>query len=480
MSFVIKNKRTQQQLLAKTTKNKKFNAAQTVVAAVLSSPAKANDLNPKLVIEQVLIDQLKAAKRRVRKPGKNHLANVIKCLQIVGPVAPVLIDGDNHIVDGHVVVDALKALDATHVNVVRLDHLNDDQLKIVRIALNRLAEGSVWELEELRIDLQHLDQVGYDLTGTGFSLPELDIILQEPNCSDAQAEAEENLEPPTTPVSRLGDLWCLEKHRLLCGNSVEQESYVAVLGTRKADACFTDCPWNLAGKTISSQHGDFKMGSGEMTDEAFQAFCDTFTHLIAEHLKDGAVLYSCIDWRSCGRIEEAGRKAGLKHINTVVWNKGSGSMGGLYRSQHEFVPVFLKGTKTKTNNVELGKHGRDRTNVWSYPGANKPGSSAAKALKDHPTPKPVEMVADALLDVTKPGELVIDPFVGSGTSLLAAQRTGRIAAGIDLDPAYLDVCIRRWEEMTGKHAVHASTGKTFAEVAALRDIELQGETDDAE
>ncbi len=185
-------------------------------------------------------------------------------------------------------------------------------------------------------------------------------------------------------------------------------------------------------------------------------------------MKDGGVAYVCIDWRNCSQIISSAEKAGLTHINTAVWNKGSGGMGGLYRSAHELIPVFCKGASPKTNNVKLGAHGRDRTNVWNYPGANQKGSSAAKAVKDHPTPKPVEMVHDAILDVTNRGEVVLDPFLGSGTTLLAAERSGRKACGIELDPRYVDVCIRRWEEMTGKAAIHAEMGRTFAEVAEAR------------
>ncbi len=251
------------------------------------------------------------------------------------------------------------------------------------------------------------------------------------------------------------------------------DSYDKVLGPEKAAACFTDCPWNLPIEGFVSglgekKHKDFKMAAGEMSPEAFQEFVDTFSRLIAEYLEDGGVVYSCIDWRSHDRIVAGGKRAGLTHINTLVWNKGSGGMGGLYRSAHELIPLLCKGKTPKTNNVELGRHGRDRTNVWSYPGANKPGSSAAQALKHHPTPKPVELVEDALLDVTNRGELVLDPFMGSGTTLLAAERSGRLAAGIELDPTYVDVCIRRWQDMSGLDAVNAATRQTFNETAAVK------------
>lgn len=482
MGFVIKNKSTQKQLISRTSARRHGLASKTVLVATLSAPAIVNDLVPDLTIVRKSIHQLKPAKRRIRKAGKNQLDGIIKCLKSVGQVAPVIIDGDGRVVDGHVVVDALKALNETHVNCVCLDHLTDDQLKIVQIALNKHAEGSTWELEELRPMLEELQLVGYDLTSTGFTLPELDIILQ-PQETEVPPETEELLKPPAAPVTEAGDLWELGKHRLLCGDALDERSYARVLGMRKADASFTDCPWNLPASTISSTHKDFKMAAGEMSDEAFQTFLDTFTALIANALEEGGVLFSCIDWRSADRVVAAGRNAGLSYVNMAVWNKGVGGMGGLYRSAHELIPIFCKGESPKTNNIELGKHGRDRTNVFSYPGGNRPGSSAGKVLKDHPTPKPVEMVEDAILDVTSRGELVLDPFMGSGTTLLAAQRSGRIAAGIEIEPAYVDVCIRRWEQMTGMQAVHAETERTFAEMAAMRigeDLSEEGGTDNDE
>jgi DNA modification methylase len=307
---------------------------------------------------------------------------------------------------------------------------------------------------------------------TGFSLPEVDIVMQ-PEPEGFPLETDELPQSPAEPVSRNGDLWMLDEHRLLCGDALDERSYALVLGLQKADACFTDPPWNIPIEGFvsglgSTKHKDFKMAAGEMTEAAFQEFVDAFSFLISHNLEDGGIVYSCIDWRSHDKIVLGGKRAGLCHVNTVIWNKGSGGMGGLYRSAHELIPVFCKGKSPKTNNVELGRHGRDRTNVWSYSGANRLGSSAAKALKHHPTPKPVEMVEDALLDVSARGELVLDPFMGSGTTLLAAERSHRIAAGIELDPAYVDVCIRRWQEMTGKAAVLADSHLTFEEIATSR------------
>ena len=475
MSLSIKRKQTQKQLLTKSSAAKKFHQDQTVLAATLSSPALVNDLVPELKLVSEPIKELKSAKRRVRKATKRHLASIIKSIEMAGQVLPILIDRERRIVDGHVVVEALKSLGETYVTVVCLDHLNENQIKFLQVALNKLSEGSEWDLEELKPMFEELELVGFDLTATGFTLPEIDIITQ-PKPEENQSEADELIEPPAKPVTRPGDLWELNGHRLLCGDALDARSYAAVLGMRKADASFTDCPWNLAGKQISSKHGDFKMAAGEMSEEAFQEFVDSFTALIAEFLEEGGVLYSCIDWRSHDKVVTAGKRAGLRHINTIVWSKGSGGMGGLYRSAHELIPTFVKGKSPKANNVQLGRHGRDRTNVWSYPGATTPGSSAAKANKHHPTPKPIEMVEDAILDVTSRGELVLDPFMGSGTTLLAAERARRTTAGIEIDPAYVDVCIRRWEELTGADAIHVQSGSTFKQLAERpADEEFEGE-----
>ena len=471
VSFEIRRRGTQRQLIEKSGIRRSGFAASTAIASAAATPRAINDLLPEQTVVRRAISSLKPPKRGLRKAGKGLIEGIIKSLNAVGQIAPVLIDKEGRVVDGQTVVMAAKKMGMTHVNCVCLENLNDEQIAFARIALNKLGEGSSWELEELRPALEELQLVGFDLSGTGFTLAELDIILQ-PEPHALAEESDELLSPPDLPVSRPGDLWRLGDHVLLCGDALEARSYAMVLGSRLVDAVFTDCPWNIPiagfvsglGKT---KHKDFKMAAGEMSDDAFQEFVDVFTQHCTDHLEDGGVFFSCIDWRSSHRIHAGAAKAGLTHLNTAVWNKGSGGMGGLYRSAHEFIHVLCKGKSPKTNNILLGTHGRDRTNVWSYPGANRGGSSAGKALKHHPTPKPVDMVEDAILDVTLRGELLLDPFMGSGTTLLAAERSGRLAVGIEIDPAYVDVCIRRWEEMTGKSAAN-DEGIAFQDMAALR------------
>lgn len=470
MPFEIKMKQLKTELSTKTRTRKKQLETKVSTDALITGASK--DLLAPMLLEKRSIDTIKPPKKRVRKSEEAQLQRVVRSLREFKQVLPVIIDADGHIIHGTIVYEAMKRLGQTHVWCVQLDHLDEMEAQALGVALNRIGETGEWDiaaLGELLIDLDGLD---FSLCALGFSEPELDILMNPP--APAGLEAEEAVpEPPKIPVSVLGDLWLLGDNRLLCGDALDPESYKLVLAGNLAHAVFTDCPWNIKIEGFVSglgavKHKDFKMAAGEMSKAQFAEFCDSFNLLCAHSLLDGGVLFSCIDWRSIDQITASARKAGFRHINTAVWNKGSGALGGLYRSAFELIAILCKGEIPAVNNVALGKHGRDRTNVWSYPGANRKGSSANKALKDHPTPKPVEMVADAILDVTHKGQIVLDPFLGSGTTLLAAERTKRLARGIEIDPAYVDVCITRWETLTGCAAIHADSGLTFAETATLR------------
>lgn len=436
-----------------------------------------NNLLPDMILERRTIASLRAATKRARKSDPAQLERVMKSIRSLRQSMPVLIDQSGRIINGHIIATAMKALGETEVLCVVIDHLGEDEKDLLHVALNRIAECGEWDMEELGSLLVNLDEIDMDLSCTGFSLPELDILMTPPVSSESTDE-EEVPELPILPVSSLGDLWLLHEHRLLCGDATVPENYALVLDGELAHAIFTDCPWNIPIEGFVSglgkkKHKNFKMGAGEWSVEEFTAFTDGFSQLCADHLRPGGVLFSCIDWRSVEQIISSGGKAGLKLINLAVWNKGSGGMGSYLRSAHELIPIFCKGDKPALNNVELGKHGRYRSNVWNYPGANRRGSSASEALKHHPTPKPIEMVGDALLDVTRRGDIVFDPFLGSGTTLLAAEKCGRKARAIELDPAYVDVCIRRWEDLTGKQAIHLDTGLSFQEITAERSAALE-------
>lgn len=433
-----------------------------------------NDPTPKLRSERWPIDRLKGADRRARRTSPAQLERVTRSVSSFGFLKPVIIAADGKIIDGHILVEVAQGMGLPDIECVIIDHLSPNELRLARIALNRIQETGEWDLDELSIEFEELKIGDLDIDLTGFDPGELDLILdQEP----ALASIDECVsERPRVPVSEPGDLWLLDGHSLLCGDALDSGSYKRLLDGRTIDGVFSDPPYNIKIEGVVSglgrtRHKDFAMGVGEMSDDQFRIFLGNYLQRCREHASPGAVIFACMDWRQVDLLMLAGRDAGLHRINKAIWNKGTGGMGSLYRSAYEEIVVFCTEASPATNNVLLGKNGRNRTNVWTYPGANQKGSSAGKALGDHPTPKPVELVADALQDVTKRGDLVFDPFMGSGTTLIAAEATGRIACGIDLDPGYVDVTIARWQQMTGKQAVHQASGKSFEELGQERSNE---------
>ncbi|MEP5937325.1 MAG: DNA modification methylase [Erythrobacter sp.] len=457
--------------LAEKTKAAKIKSSHAVSMTSIAASAQSGLLCP-MKLERRTIASLNGLKKRVRKSERAQIERVAQSLSTLKQSAPVLIDQSGEIINGHIVVKALEQLGETEVWCAVIEHLDENERSLLHVAINRIGETGAFDIEALGDLCIDLDALGFDLGVTGFSLPELDIILA-PGEGDPTNESEALIALPDQPVSRIGDLWIMGDHRLYCGDATDVSAYQAVLQDELADVIFTDCPWNIpiegfvsgAGKI---KHPDFVQGAGEMSEEEFIGFCSDFHELGANHLSDGGVFFSCIDWRSAHIIVAAGLANELRHINTAVWNKGHGGMGAPYRSAHELVVVFSKGKKLAVNNVELGKHGRDRTNVWTYPGANRPGSSANNALSLHPTAKPVEMVRDALLDVSNRKAIVLDMFMGSGTTILAAETSGRFARGIELDPKYVDVIINRWELATGKKAIHHETGVSLSALAEAR------------
>jgi DNA modification methylase len=306
------------------------------------------------------------------------------------------------------------------------------------------------------------------------------VIGGAPDATAAETETVEEPDPVAPTVARTGDLWILGPHRIFCGNALEANSYDVVLDGDCARMVFADPPFNVPvnGHVRSGnagQHREFAMASGEMTDGEFRAFLKAFVAHAMTALPDGGIAMVCMDWRHVEELIAAGKGCGLELINLCVWNKTNGGMGSLYRSKHELVCVFRKPGAPHINNVELGRHGRNRTNVWDYAGVNSFGKGRAADLVDHPTVKPIALVADAIMDVTHRGDVVLDCFGGSGSTLLAAEKTGRKARLIELDPAYVDVAIRRWQEMTGKDAIHAASGQAFEERAKAELAETESE-----
>ena len=430
-----------------------------------------NDPLPTLLFETAAIAELRSTGHEVRKLDQKHVEAIARSITSHGFCVPILISG-NLVVDGQARIAAATQLGIREVPAIQCQHLDEIQIRTLRLASNRLGEKGEWDLDQLKVEFEELIEFGADLDDTGFSLEEADIILADP--IDPETPGEDDLpEPPAIPTTKVGDIWSLGKHRIICGDALNEGAFGALMGDEKADAVFTDPPYNVRikgnvsglGKKV---HDEFVMGSGELTRDGFRDLLLRSITLQSKCLREGSVLFVFMDWRSISLLFDVGETAGLTLINLVVWYKHSGGMGAMYRSAHELIAVFCKGEAPHTNNVALGKNGRDRQNVWCAPGANRPGSSANAMLQHHATPKPVELICDAILDVTSRGETVIDSFLGSGTTLIAAEKTGRICCGIELEPRFVDVSIRRWQEYSGQRAVLIATGESFDEVTVRR------------
>lgn len=425
-------------------------------------------------IEQTPISDLKPYPNNVHTHSDKSIGRLADSISEFGFVVPAIIDSENSVIAGHGRIEAAKRLMLNTIPTICADHLTPAQVKAFRIADNKLAELSDWNEDALRIELGELmdlslaGELEFSLDITGFEIPEIDIIIGGAGEETAEdAETVETPDPAKPVVTRPGDLWLLGDHKILCGNSLETQSYQRVLDGEPCGMVFTDPPYNVPvnGHVRSGNGGDhreFAMASGEMTDSEFRAFLADVTAQLFNQLTDGGIGMACMDWRHIEELIAAGKAAGFELINLCIWNKSNGGMGSLYRSKHEMVAVFKKPGAAHINNVELGKHGRNRTNVWDYAGVNTFGAGRKADLVDHPTVKPTALVADALMDVSHRGDVVLDAFGGSGATLLAAEKTGRRARLIELDPAYVDVAIRRWQELTGKDAVLAATDETFA------------------
>lgn len=413
-----------------------------------------------LQIDYLSLNELREYNRKLRKPSKKQLQKTVQFLDKFGFVAPIVIDQENTIIIGEPFYNAAKELNYEQVPIVYISNLSETDIRTLRIAYDRLAEEAKWDKEALRLEFEELQILlpEIDLTLTAFDMPEIEAIFN----FDIQADTDSHNNIPQIDEEnariKLGDLYQLGDHLLYCGDSLEGESYETLLGAEKVDMVFTDAPYNVkidghVGNAGSVQHREFKMASGEMSVDEFTVFLTKAHYQMAETCRDGAILFSCMDWRHIEEMMTACRKNKLEFKNLCVWAKDNGGMGSLYRSQHELIFVFKKGTAKHVNNVELGQHGRYRTNVWNYPGVNSFSGNRMSELKMHPTVKPVAMVVDAILDCSNKGDIILDPFGGSGTTLIAAEKTKRKARLIELDPLYCDVILKRWEEMTGQKAI---------------------------
>lgn len=430
------------------------------------------------------VSALKPYPGNARTHSNKQIRQIAKSIKQFGFTTPVLIDDFDQIIAGHGRVRAAELLGLDEVPTIRLDYLSDAEQQAYIIADNRLAELAGWDREILAIELQNLTALNldFDVEVTGFDTGEIDLLIEglETASDEDEADALPPADEPKPPVSRLGDLWLLGPHRLLCGDATSAADYGRLLDGHQAQMVFTDPPYNVPvdGHVCGLgqvSHEDFAMAAGEMSEAEFTDFLKTVFQHLAAHSLDGALHYIFMDWRHLFEVLSAGRSAYSELKNLCVWNKTNGGMGSLYRSKHELVLVFKKGTAPNINNVELGRHGRYRSNVWDYAGINALGKARHDRLSMHPTVKPVALVTDAIRDASKRGGLVLDPFAGSGTTLIAAEKTGRHTAVLELEPRYVDLIVARWQTLTGEHATHADTGVVFE---AVNEHRRRGESGD--
>jgi DNA modification methylase len=434
-------------------------------------------------VVQTPIDTLRPAKANARVHSKKQLKQIARSIQRYGFNAPVLIGDDREIIAGHGRVEAAKLLGLDTVPTICLAHLNEIERRAYLIADNKIALNAGWDQDLLAGEMQVLIDHGFDIADTGFSIAEADILLEEANdaapVSKRKAEAEDRI-PDVDPlaVTRMGDVWQLGRHRLICGDARDVNAYAALLNGEEVDLIFTDPPYNVKiDRNVSGKgaaiHREFAFASGEMNDGEFAHFLAQSLGAAASRCRDGAIAFVCMDWRHMGELLEAGRHVFAEMKNLCVWNKPAGGLGSCYRSKHELVFMFKVGTAEHVNTFGLGGDGRYRTNVWDYAGNSSINATRMEELAMHPTVKPVAMIKDAILDCTHRGHIVLDCFAGSGSTLVAAHKVGRVARLIEYDPLYCDVIIRRFEKLTGKQAILEATGHSFEDTQDLREAEAQ-------
>src|SRR6266516_3059557 len=431
-------------------------------------------------IEFTLVNDLRPYPNNARTHSKKQIRQIANSITKFGFCNAVLIDDAKQIIAGHGRVEAAKLLGIDAVPTCRLSHLSEADKRAYILADNKLAAKAGWDRELLAIELQGLIETDVNTELTGFEMAEIDLILEEAREASATASGPEDEVPECSPgraVTQTGDLWLLGTHRLLCGDARDNAAYDRLLEAAKAEFVFTDPPYNVVidGNVCGLgrvRHREFAMGCGEMSEAEFTAFLEAVFVLLAENTLDGSIHQICMDWRHMWEMLEAGRRVYSELKNLCIWNKTNAGMGSFYRSKHELVFVWKSGTAAHINNFELGQHGRHRTNVWDYAGVNTMRAGRLEELAMHPTVKPAALVADAIKDCSRRGGLQLEPFCGSGTILIAAERAGRKARGLEVDPTYVDVAVRRWEALTGKSAT-LITGETFEEIAEQRTAALR-------
>jgi DNA modification methylase len=351
-----------------------------------------------------------------------------------------------------------------------VSHLTEAQIKAFRVADNRLVELRAWDKGALAIEFAVLIDLNVDLTLTGFEIPEIDLTIGEEALQAAPEENPFDLIRKGSPISSLRRAWRLGEHELLCGSVLNLPDVDRLMGGRKAAMAFLDPPYNVriqghVGRSGKICHPEIKMASGELDGPEFQEFLRRSFEVVSSVLARNALAYICIDCRSASLLDVVGRSVFRRLVNWATWVKDLPGMGSFFRSQSEFILIYCDGDGPFLNNVQLGRFGRNRSNVWNYPGVIGINGPRRRELEPHPTPKPVTLVQDAILDCTRPRDLVIDTFLGGGATLMACERSGRVCRGMEIDSHYVDVCVRRWQAETGRKATCANSGVRFDDLA---------------
>lgn len=413
-------------------------------------------------IQYVFTEELIPYQKNAKKHPEKQVQQIAASIQQFGFINPIIVDQNREVIAGHGRLEAAKVLKLKQVPVIHVKHLSEAEVRAYRLADNQLTMNSGYDMELLRVELADLStmDLNFELDITGFELPEIEFLLEGETPKEASS-ADDAFEESVPKRTTFGDVWQLGAHRLICGDSTKAETYQTLMGDERADVIFTDPPYNvkIGGHVCGNgkvKHEEFAMASGEMTESEFVAFLEAFIKHNIAFSRDGSLHYIFMDWRHIYELLYAGKKLYTECKNICVWNKDNGGMGTMYRSKHELVALFKNGEGKHVNNVQLGVFGRYRTNVWDYAGVNSFGKNQAD-LKMHPTVKPVALIVDALRDSTHKGDIVLDSFGGSGSTLIACEKSGRIARCIEYSEHYCDVILHRFEQLTGQKATQISS-----------------------
>ena len=422
-------------------------------------------------LQMIDIALIIASNKSLRKHYQKQLQKIINAIKKFGFTNPILVDKQLRIIAGELRLLAAKKLGLRQIPVIILEDLTPEEADAIRILDNRIAEDGEWNFGNLKEEVEKLMKFDITFEDLGFDTVDYDEIFlikdsDESKVHNSDKEDESWLDANIPPKVKFGDLWRLGDHFVYCGDSLLAKSFEIIMQGELAQIVITDPPYNCKinghvcglGKT---KHDEFAMASGEMTETEFAEFISKFMQNLIKFSIDGSLHYLFMDWAGLNTLLTQGKRHYTDLKNIAVWNKLSGGMGLLYRSQNEMIPIFKNGKAKHQNHIQLGKNGRYRTNVWDYPGVRATNPESLELLKLHPTVKSVPMLHDILLDSSSKNDIVLDCFGGSGSTLLAAERCKRRARLIEISPRYVDVTIYRWEKETGKTA---KLIKNFTEV----------------